>query len=210
MFCFFQHASFLLQLLCFTQNTKSSVFRITQLSKTINKSHFFTHPKKRLFQKKGVIFAFGQFPLKPRFLWCFLVFRVLAPKHFGPKQIVRTTRHVFLPSYTNSGRQFLQKKNIHFFIFLHFWRTTLKTLFIYIILLFQFCFFSFLCFSVSNIKTKAKNAILYSKTSFLISRQFCENTILAQSDTNKHTIKIGENNGIETWTSFQLRAWTNF
>ena len=46
-------------------------------------------------------------------------------------------------------------------------------------------------------KTKTKNAIVFSKTSFLTSRQFCENTILAQIATicviniAQNTIKMG-------------------
>ena len=48
---------------------KNSVFRKAQLFKnTVSKTHFFTHVKKHLFPKKGVIFAFGRFPLKPLFL----------------------------------------------------------------------------------------------------------------------------------------------
>ena len=48
---------------------KNSVFRKTQLFKTtVSKTHFFNHVKKHLFQRKGVIFGFGQFPLKPLFL----------------------------------------------------------------------------------------------------------------------------------------------
>ena len=48
---------------------KNSVFSKTQLFKnTVSKTHFFNHVKKHLFQRKGVIFGFGQFPLKPLFL----------------------------------------------------------------------------------------------------------------------------------------------
>ena len=48
------------------------------------------------------------------------------------------------------------------------------------------CFFFCFCFysSLSNIKkTKTKNAIFFSKTSFLINPKFCKNTILTHCDT---------------------------
>ena len=54
----------------------------------------------------------------------------------------------------------------------------------------------FFCFSVSNIKkTKTKNAIFFSKTSFLTSPQFCENTILAQCDIYKYAKNHYKNGG---------------
>ena len=47
-----------------------------------------------------------------------------------------------------------------------------------------FSIFLFFCFYFSNIKkTKTKNAIFFSKTSFLTSPKFCKNTVLAQCDT---------------------------
>ena len=66
---------------------KNSVFRKTQLFKnTVSKTHFFNHVKKHLFQRKGVIFGFGQFPLKPLF---FIVFPAL--HCFGPKKNLAKT-----------------------------------------------------------------------------------------------------------------------
>ena len=53
----------------FWKHYKNSVFSKTQLFKnTVSKTHFFTHVKKTPFSKKNVIFGFGQFPVKPRFL----------------------------------------------------------------------------------------------------------------------------------------------
>ena len=100
---------------------------------------------------------------------------------------------------THSVRQFLLK--IHFWDFSHFWMTTAKKhIFIGFFCLFHFVCFSFFCFYFSNIKKRQqKNAIFFSKTSFLTSPNFCKNTILAQCDTicvfkktQKH-YKNGEN-----------------
>ena len=69
-FLFFQHTIFAFEKLCFAENTIKIVLseKKKQLFKnTVSKSHFFTHVKKHLFQRKGVIFGFGQFPLKPLF-----------------------------------------------------------------------------------------------------------------------------------------------
>ena len=105
-------------------------------------------------------------------------------KHFWPKQIVCTKMRAFfsLPD-TNSVRQFLLK--IYFLGFFTFWMTTAKkTVFTGFWGLFHFVCFSFFCFYFSNVKkTKTKNAIFFSKTSFLTSPKFCKNTILAQCDT---------------------------
>ena len=77
-----------------------------------------------------------------------------------------------------SDRHVLLK--IHFY-FSHFWMTTLKNTFYSFF--WPFPFFSFFCFYFSNIKRKNKNAIFFSKTSFLTSPKLCKNTILAQCDT---------------------------
>ena len=87
-------------------------------------------------------------------------------------------------------------QKIHFY-FSHVWMTTLEnTIFVGIFGLFHFLFF---CFYYSNIKKeKTKNAIFFSKTSFLTSPKFCRNTILAQCDTIcvfKNTQKHCRNGG---------------
>ena len=63
--------------------------------------------------------------------------------------------------------------------------TTLKKPYFYRVLgPFPFSFFSFFCFYFSNIKKeKTKNAIFFSKTSFLTSPKFCKNTILTHCCT---------------------------
>ena len=110
---------------------KNSVFRKHSFSKTqLVKPTFSTMSKKHPFPKKGVIFAFLQFPLETPI---FIVFPAL--HCFGPKKILAKTDSVHknaafffsLPD-TNSVRKFLLK--IHFFDFSHFWMTTLKTLFL--------------------------------------------------------------------------------
>ena len=107
---------------------------------------------------------------------------------------------------TNSVRQFLL--TIKFFSFFSFLDDHLKnTICTGFFGLFPFCFF-FFCFSCGNIeKTKTKNAMFLSKTAFLTSRQFCENTILAQIDTIcvfKHARK-----DYKTWGK-QFKNWTSF
>ena len=103
---------FVLQLLCFSENTIKVVFSETQLFKnTVSKTHFFTHVKKTPFSKTGVIFGFAETTI-------FIVFPGL--HCFGPKKISAKTdsvhenaRFFSLPD-TNSVRQFLQKKNPFF------------------------------------------------------------------------------------------------
>ena len=108
---------------------KNSVFSKTQLFKnTVSKTHFFTHVKKHLFQRKGVIFGFGKFPLKPLFLLFFLVYTVLVKKILAKTDSVHENVRFFSLPDTNSVRQVLLK--IHFFDFSHFWMTTLKNLFL--------------------------------------------------------------------------------
>ena len=70
-FLFFHHTVFVFEKLGFAENTIKIAFseKKTQLFKnTVSKTHFFTHVKKHLFPKRGVIFGFGQFPVKPLFL----------------------------------------------------------------------------------------------------------------------------------------------
>ena len=84
---------------------------------------------------------------------------------------------------TNSVRQFLLK--IHFFCFFTFLDDHLKKTYFYRVFWpFPFSFFSFFCFYFSNIKKeKIKNAIFFSKTSFLTSPKFYKNTVLTHCDT---------------------------
>ena len=88
---------------------------------------------------------------------------------------------------------------------------TLKnTIFIRLFGLFPLSVF---CFYLSNMKKKkkTKNAIFFSKTSFLTSPKFCKNAILSQCDTicvfinaQKTLQKWGENSEKQkTWTSFK-------
>ena len=128
-FVLFSTCSFLLQLLCFAENTiqimlsEEHSFSKTQLVKPT----FSPMPKNTCF-KKGVIFGFGQFPLKPLFCY-FSWFSLFWSKNiFGSKQIVCTKMRFFSLPDTNSVRQFLLK--IHFSDFSHFWITTLKTQFL--------------------------------------------------------------------------------
>ena len=90
-FCFFSTCIVLLQLLGFAENTIKIVFSEEH---SFSKIHLvkptFRPSKKHLFKKKSHFWFFGQFPLKPLFLLCVLVFTVLAPKNFGPKQVVCT------------------------------------------------------------------------------------------------------------------------
>ena len=63
------YSFFIATAVSFWKDYKNSVLRKAQLFKnTVSKNHFFTHVKKNYFQKEGVIFGFGQFPLKPLFL----------------------------------------------------------------------------------------------------------------------------------------------
>ena len=94
------HTVFVLQLLCFSENTIKRVFsKKTQLFKNkINKTHFFTHVKKN--PQKMSFWVLGNFHWNQHFYsvsW-FTLFG--AQKTFGPKQIVCTKMRVlFLPSF---------------------------------------------------------------------------------------------------------------
>ena len=146
---FFNIQFLFLKKLCFAENTIKIVFSGKHsFSKThLVKPTFSPMSKKHLFPKKGVIFAFGQFPLKPLFLQFFLVYTVLGQKIFlaNTDSVHENARFFSLPD-TNSVSQFLLK--IHFFDFSHFCMTTLKNpIFIGFFGLFHFLFFfSFFCF----------------------------------------------------------------
>ena len=143
----FLHTVFVLQLLCFSENTiKIVLSEKTQLFKnTISKTHFFTHVK-NIFAKKNVISGFGQFPLKPLFYQCFLVYPVLG--QIWPKQIVRTKMRVFLPSWHKLYKAMLAKNP--FFWFFTFLDDHLKKHYFYMGLgVFSILFFLFFLFSIS-------------------------------------------------------------
>ena len=65
----FQHTVFVFESCVLLKTLLKECFQETQLFKnTVSKAHFFNHVKNTVFPKKGVIFAFLQFPLKPLFL----------------------------------------------------------------------------------------------------------------------------------------------
>ena len=128
-----------------------------------------------------------------------------AKRIFWPKQKVCTKMHVFSPFPTQIQCQAIfAKKKPFFFDFSHFWMTTLKkeTIFIGSFWPFPFSFFfNFFYFYFSNIKKeKTKNAIFFSKTSFLTSPKFCPNktlfwhnvTLFVFSKIPENTIKMGK------------------
>ena len=143
----------------------------------------FSPMSKNTFFKKRCHFWFWPISAETTIFIVFPGLHCFGPKNFLAKtdSVHENARFFSLPD-TNSVRQFLPK--IHFFDFSHFCMTTSKnTIFIGFFGLFHFLFF-FFCFYFSNIKkTKTKNAIFFSKTSFLTSPKFCKNTILAQCDT---------------------------
>ena len=83
----------------FAENSIKIVFSGKHsFSKTqLVKPTFSTMSINTFFKKKGVIFGFGQFPLKPLFYSFFRVYTVVVQKKFWPKQIVATKMRVFLP-----------------------------------------------------------------------------------------------------------------
>ena len=168
---FFQHTIFVFEKLCFAENTMKRVFQ-EMFKNTVSKTHFFNHVKKHLFAKKGVIFAFLQFLLKPLFysVSCFTLF--WSKKHLAKTDSCNENARCYFPFLTQIVSANFPKKS--FFDFSHFWMTTLKKpIFIGFLGFFPFRFFPLFCFSLSNIKkTKTKNAIFYSKTSFLINPHF--------------------------------------
>ena len=108
------------------KHCKNSVFREKHsFSKTqLVKPSFSTMSKNTFFRKKGVIFGFGQFPLKPIFFIVVSGLHCFGPKLFlGQNSVHENARFFSLPD-TNSVSQFLLK--IHFSNFSHFWMTTLK------------------------------------------------------------------------------------
>ena len=140
--------------------------------------------KNTFFKEKVSFLVLGNFRWN-HYFYSFSWFTLFwSKKKFWPKQIVCTKMRVFfsLPD-TNSVRQFLLK--IHFFCFFTFLDDHLKKTYFYRVFgPFPFSFFSFFCFYFSNIKKeKTKNAIFFSKTSFLTSPKFCKNTILTHCCT---------------------------
>ena len=134
---------------------------------------------KNTFFKEKVSFWFGAISAETTILIVFPGLHCFGPKkNFCQTDSVHEKARFFSLPDTNSVRQSLLK--IHFFAFSHFWITTFKkkTNFIGFLGLFHifFCFvFSFFCFYFSNIKKeKTKNAIFFSKTSFLTSPKICK------------------------------------
>ena len=125
---------------------KNSVFSKTQLFKnTVSKTHFFNHVKKHLFQRKGVIFGFGQFRWN-HYFYSFSWFTLFwSKKNFGQnRSCARKCAFFSLPD-TNSARQFLLK--IHFFCFFTFLDDHLKKTYFYRVFgPFPFYFFFFFLF----------------------------------------------------------------
>ena len=162
---------------------------------------------KHTFSKKRCHFGFGQFPLKPLFGECFLVYIVLGQKNVLAKtdSVHENARFFSLPNI-NSVRQFLKNP---FFCFLTFLDDHFKKHYFYRV--FGLIYFSFFCVYFSNIKKeKTKNTIFFSKTSFLTSPKFCKKTLFWHNVTLFVFSKIppkhytnGENSETKkTWTSF--------
>ena len=185
------HAVFVLQLLCFSENTikrvrsdkkkKKKKTKKQLFKNTVSKTHFFTHAKKHLFPTKRCHFWFWAISAETT------IFIVLPGLHcFGPKQILAKTDSVhenarFSPFLTQIVSGNFCKK-IHFFDFSRFWMTTFKKHYFYRVF-WPFPFY-FSRFYFSNLKKeKAKNAIFFSNTSVLTSPKICKTTILAQCDT---------------------------
>ena len=162
--------------------SEKHTFSKTQLVKPT----FSPMSKNSFFQKKVSFLVLANFRWNHYFysFSCFTLF--WSKKKFWPKQIVCTKMRVFfsLPD-TNSVRQFLQKNPFFFFDFSYFWMTTLKKTYFYrVFWLFPFSFFlPFLFLYLQHKKSKTKNAIFFSKTSFLTFPKFCKNTILTHCDT---------------------------
>ena len=105
-FCFVQHTYFVSEKLCFPENTIKIVFSAKHsFSKTQLAKPTFTHVKKHLFPKKGVIFGFGPLPLKPQFLQFVQVYTVLGHKNFLARtECVHENARFFSLPDTNSVR----------------------------------------------------------------------------------------------------------
>ena len=114
------HTVFVLQLLCFSENTIKKCFqkKKTQLFKnTVSKTHFFTHVKNTFFQKKVSFLVLGTFRC---------IFIVFPGLHcFGQKHFLAKTDRVyenarFSPFLTQimSGYSCKKKSLFYFFTFL--------------------------------------------------------------------------------------------
>ena len=178
---------------CVFWNTIKLVFseKKHSFSKTqLVKPTFHPCPKNTFFPKKGVIFGFGQFPLKPLFhsvSWFTLFW---AQKIFWPKQIVCTKMRVLSLFLTQivSGN-FCNKKNI--FWFFAFLDDHLKKHYFYRVF-WPFPFFLFFCFYFSNIK----NAIFFDPPDFAKKKKHYSATVwhdLRFQKYPKNIIKMGEN-----------------
>ena len=131
---------------CVLLKTLQIVFSIEHsFSKTQLVKNTFLHPsQKHLFQKRGVIFCFGQFPLKPHFcsfswFWLFWAKKVLAQNN----SVHENAPFFSLPD-TNSVKRFLLK--IKIFHFSHVGWPPYKTLFLWGSGAFARLLFSFLLF----------------------------------------------------------------
>ena len=149
----------------------------------MSKTHFFTHVKKTPFSQTRCHFWFWAISAETTIFISFSWFTLFGPKKFLAKTDSVHEIALFSPFLTQMVSGNFCKKSI-FFDFAQFCMTTFKNpIFIGFWGLFHF-FFSFLCSYFSNIrKTKTKDAIFFSKTSFLTSPEFSKNTILAQCDT---------------------------
>ena len=163
------------------------------------------------FSKKRCHFCFLQFPLKPLFLLCFLLYTVLVQKKFWPKQIVATKMRVFcFPSWHKQCQAIFAKNP--FFWFSQFWMTTFKNpIFIGFFGLFHFLFFSFFCFYFSNKKRKNQKCNFLFENIIFDNPKFCKNTILTHCDTicasknaKKHYKTAGKNSKKKLGPVFNL------
>ena len=111
----FQHKPFLLQLLCFAENTtKKIVFRRAQRLKiTVSNSHCFSHPRSHL--KHVSFLVLPIFPWNHNF-YCVLWVALQYLKDWQ-KQIVCTKMPSFLPSKHKFCLQFLKKSTSPIFSF---------------------------------------------------------------------------------------------
>ena len=174
-------------------------FSKTQLVKTT----FSPKPKNTFFPKKGVILGFGRFRWNHYFYYFSWVFTVLGPPKSVQNRKCARKLALFLPSW-HKWCQAIFAKN-PFCHFSHVWIPTFKNTIFIFLAIFHFVFFWSLLQQHKMTKTKMH---FFSKPSFLTSRQFCENTILAQIDTIcvlEHTQKI-----FKHWGNTVKKTWTSF
>ena len=187
-FLFFHHTVFVFEKLGFAENTIKIVFSEKHsFSKTqLVKPTFSPMSKNTFFQKKVSFLVLANFRWN-HYFYSFSWFALFwAKKKFLAKtdSVHENARFFSLPD-TNSVRQFLQKNPFFFSLFFTFLDDHLKKHYFYRVFWpFPFSFFFFFLFLfLQHKKEKTKNAIFFSKTSFLTSPKFCKNTILAQCDT---------------------------